>query len=81
MDPDQTGSTLFASIFKFVSKFRQLSAADNFSRLHFRCIFFLGPLRDNILLIGEMRTNCYLPSFTFSSEQRFDMARRNVPAG
>ena len=43
VDPDQTapigavlsGSTLFASILKFVSKARQLFAADEFTRSHF----------------------------------------------
>ena len=43
VDPDQTapigtvrsGSTLFASIFKFVSNVRQLFAADDFNRRHF----------------------------------------------
>ena len=50
LDPDQTapigavcsGSRLFASILKFVSNARQLFAADEFSRRHFRCIFFLA---------------------------------------
>ena len=53
MDPDQTapigvvcsGSTLFASILKFVSNVRQLFAADDFSRRHFSDAFFLGALR------------------------------------
>ena len=53
MDPDQTaaigavcsGSTLFASILQFVSKVRQLFAADDFGRQHFKMPFFLGPLR------------------------------------
>ena len=52
VDPDQTapigavgsGSTLFASTFKFVSV-RQLFAADDFSRRHFQICFFLGALR------------------------------------
>ena len=53
LDPDQTapigavcsGSTLFASILNsFVSNVRQLFAADNI----FKCIFFLGALRDKI---------------------------------
>ena len=44
--PDQTapiggsGSTLLASILKFVSNVRQLFAADNFSRRHFQMHFF-----------------------------------------
>ena len=49
LDPDQTapigavcsGSTLFASILKFVSNGRQLFAADDFSRCHFSDAFFL----------------------------------------
>ena len=52
VDPDQTapigavcsGSTLFASILKFVSNVRQLFA-DDFSRRHFQMHFFLGVLR------------------------------------
>ena len=50
--PDQTapigavcsGSTRFASILNF-SNFRQLFAADDFSRRHFQTHFFLGALR------------------------------------
>ena len=52
VDPDQTalvssqsGSTLFASIFKFVSNVRQLFAADDFSRRHFSDAYFLFALR------------------------------------
>ena len=53
VDPDQTasigavcsGSTLFASILRFVSNVRQLFAADNI----FRCIFF-GALRVKVSL-------------------------------
>ena len=49
VDPDQTapigavwsGSTLFASMLKFVSNVRQLYAADDFSRRHFQMHFFL----------------------------------------
>ena len=41
------GSTLFASIVKFVSNVRQLFAADDFSRRHFSDAFFLGALRVN----------------------------------
>ena len=53
VDPDQTapigsGSTLFASILEFVSKVRQLFAADDFSRCHFSDAFFLGALRVRI---------------------------------
>ena len=56
VDPDQTapigavcsGSTLFASILKFVSNVRQLFAAEDFSRHHFQMHFFLGALRANI---------------------------------
>ena len=45
-DPDpigavSSGSTLFASILKFVSNVRQLFAADDFSR-HFQMHFFLA---------------------------------------
>ena len=55
VDPDQTapigavcsGSTLFASILKFVSNVRQLFAGDNTSRRHFKMLFFLGALRVN----------------------------------
>ena len=47
VDPDQTapigavcsGSTLFGSMLKFVSKIRQLFGADDFSRRHFRVHF------------------------------------------
>ena len=48
VDPDQTvcsGSSLFASILKFVSNARQLFAADYFSRRHFQMHFFLGALK------------------------------------
>ena len=56
VDPDQTapigavcsGSTLFASIINLsviVSNFRQLFAADDFSRRLFQMHFFLGDLR------------------------------------
>ena len=44
-DPDPTapiGSTLFASILKFVSNVRQLFAEEDFSRRHFSDAFFLG---------------------------------------
>ena len=43
-DPDQTVPipTLFASIVKLVSNFRQLFAADDFSRRHFSIAFFLA---------------------------------------
>ena len=50
VDTDQTapiGSTLFASILKFVCNVRQLFAADHFSRRHFSDAFFLGALRVN----------------------------------
>ena len=55
LDPDETaplgavrsGSTLFASILKFVSNVRQLFAAVDFSRHHFSDAFFLGALRIN----------------------------------
>ena len=51
--PDQTapigavcsGSTLFASILKFVGNVRQLFAADDFSRRHFSDALLLGALR------------------------------------
>ena len=64
VDPDQTtpigavcsGSTLFASILKFVSNTRQLFAADDFSRRHFQMHFFLGALRVNAL-IARFRYN------------------------
>ena len=50
VDPDQTapigavcsGSTLFASILKFVSNVRQLFAEDDFSRRYFQMHFFLA---------------------------------------
>ena len=53
VDPDQTasmgavcsGSTLFASILKLVSRVRHLFSADNFSRHHFQIDFCLGALR------------------------------------
>ena len=48
VDPDQTapiravcsGSTLFASILRFVSSVRQILAADHFSRRQFSDAFF-----------------------------------------
>ena len=43
-----SGSTLFASILKFVSNVRQLFAADDFSRHHFSDAFFLGALRVSV---------------------------------
>ena len=53
VDPDRTvpigavcsGSTLFASILKFIINVWQLFAADNFSRRHFSDVFFLGALK------------------------------------
>ena len=58
VDPDQTasigvcsGSTLFASILKFVSNVRQLFAADDFSRQHFQMHFFLGALRVKVYCV------------------------------
>ena len=53
VDPDQTapigavcsGFTLFASILNSSVYVRQLFAADNLSRRHFRMHFFLGVLR------------------------------------
>ena len=53
VDPDQTvpigavcsGSTLFASILKFIINVWQLFAADDFSRRHFQMYFFLAFLR------------------------------------
>ena len=50
VDPDQTvpigadcsGSTLFASILKFIINVWQLFAADDFSRRHFQMYFFLA---------------------------------------
>ena len=55
VDPDETapigavssGSTLFASILKYISNVRQLFAADDFSRHHFSDAFFLSALRVN----------------------------------
>ena len=49
VDPDQTvpigsGSTLFASIHKYLSNVRQLFATEDFSRRHFSDAFFLGAL-------------------------------------
>ena len=60
VDPDQSapigavcsGSTLFASMLN-ISNVRQLFAADDFSRRHFRCIFFLA-LKGLILLHSEL---------------------------
>ena len=57
VDPDQTapigavcsGSTLFASILNSPVIFRQLFAADDFSRRHFQMHFFLDALRVNYL--------------------------------
>ena len=40
VDAYQTGSTLIASIFKFVSNVWQLFAADDFSRPHYQMHFF-----------------------------------------
>ena len=48
-----SGSTLFASIFRFVSNVRQLFAADNFSRHHFSDAFFLGTLRISISTFSD----------------------------
>ena len=45
----RSGSTLFASILKFVSNVRQLFAANDFSIRHFSDDFFLGALRVNSL--------------------------------
>ena len=50
VDPDQTvptgavcsGSTLFASILKFIINVWQLFAADDFSRRHFQMYIFLA---------------------------------------
>ena len=55
VDHDQTapigavwsGSTLFASILKFVCNVWKLFAAYDFSRRHFSDAFFLGALRVN----------------------------------
>ena len=55
VDPDQTapigavcsGSTLFASILKFVSNVWQKFVAEDFSRRHFSDAFFLVTLRVN----------------------------------
>ena len=54
-----SGSTLFASILKFISNVRQLFAADDFSRRHFSDAFFLGALRVNII---DKTNNCFLES-------------------
>ena len=51
------GCTLFASILKLVSNFRQLFAADDFSRRHFSDAFFLGALRDNMKVNEKITTN------------------------
>ena len=43
VDPDLgSGSTLFASILKFISNVRQLLLADDLSRQHFQMHFFLA---------------------------------------
>ena len=55
VDQDQTapigavcsGSILFASILNFSVKFRQLFAADDFSKRHFQMYFFLCAFRVN----------------------------------
>ena len=70
MDPDQTapigavcsGSTLLASILKFISNVRQLFAADDFSRRHFQMHFSLGALRVNSLcasMIGSRKKSVF----------------------
>ena len=67
VDPDQTapigGSTLFASIHKFVSNVRQLFAPDDFSRrIFFRNIFFMAleGLKD-----AYCQTSWKIPSWKF----------------
>ena len=60
VDPDQitpigavcSGSTLFASILKFVSNVWHLFAADDFCRRHFQMHFFLGVLRVKVPAIS-----------------------------
>ena len=47
VDPECSGSKLFASILKFISNVSQLFAADDFNRQHFQMHFFLGALRVN----------------------------------
>ena len=66
-----SGSTLFASILNSLLMFRQLFAADDFSRRHFQMHFFLGALRVNhpkhMLCSGYCLTNFlyyeYHPTF------------------
>ena len=48
----RSGSTMFASILKFVRNVRQLFAADDLSRRHFSDAFFLGALRVRIFHMG-----------------------------
>ena len=70
VDPDETapvgavssGSTLFASILKFVSNVRQLFAADDFSRRHFQMNFFLGALR--VKEVKKTRAKHYILRFS-----------------
>ena len=71
MDPEETapigavssGSTLFASILKFVSNVKQLSAADDFSRLHFSDAFFLGAIRVNgFFFLLKIISYCIYPA-------------------
>ena len=61
-DPDQTahrsGSTLFASILKFVSNARQLFAADDFSGCHFQRHFFLLTVFPTILFFANAILIC-----------------------
>ena len=56
----RSGSTLFASILKFVSNVRQLFAADDFSRHNFSDAFFLGALRASTLSLIFYSFLCHL---------------------
>ena len=64
VDPDQTapigavnsGSTLFASILKFVSNVRQLFTADHFSRRHFSDTFFSCHIKGKCIPVSIEQT-------------------------
>ena len=63
VDPDQTapiGAVCSGSTIKFISKVRQLFAADDFSRRHFQMHFFLA--------LYELRTQLYLHPRVLNSE-------------
>ena len=65
VDPDQTapigavcsGTTLFAFIHNLSVMYRQLFAADNFSRRHFQMHFFLGAFRVKVVKKWQSSVN------------------------